>query len=105
MPPWTDSPGTLLSVTRTPDEVSIVCDATLPPAEARAERGWSCLRVLGPLDFALVGILASITSALASAGISLFALSTYDTDYVLVRTSSIEDAIVALTAAGHSVRR
>jgi hypothetical protein len=91
------------SATRTQDELSVV----LPEAEARpewkAERGWRGFAVAGPLDFSLTGILASIASPLAAAGVSLFALSTYDTDYVLVREADLERAAQALREAGHAV--
>jgi uncharacterized protein len=105
VPSWTEHATALLSITRTPDELSIVCEAALVPPEAQAERGWSCLRVRGPLDFALVGVLAAIVEPLAKARISVFATSTYDTDYVLVRTSSLEQTIAALERAGHQVER
>ncbi len=97
-------PG-LLSVTRTSDELSVVCLESRAPEGARVEGGWRCLKVQGPLDLALVGVLASLTRALADAGLSLFALSTFDTDWLLVRESDLERAVGALTAAGHKVRR
>lgn len=73
------------------------------PEGVVAERGWVALRVAGILDFSLVGILASLTAPLAEAGISVFALSTYNTDYLLVRQNFLEQAIAALSAAGHTV--
>ncbi len=101
-PDWA-SGGALSSVTRTGSELSIVCSSDRVPTEVIAERDWRCLRVEGPLDFSLVGILAALTGALAEAGVSLFALSTYDTDYLLVREAALERAIEALRSAGHSV--
>jgi len=89
---------------RTPTELSIVCDETAVPAEIRAERGFRALVVDGALDFAVTGILASVTGPLADARISLFAFSTYDTDYVMVKDERLDDAIAALRAAGHRIR-
>jgi len=97
----------LLSITRTDDELSIVCpEANMPDgalAGIHSSRGWRCLRVAGPLDFALVGVLASLAGPLATVGISIFAISTYDTDYLLVREGDLPAAIQALQTAGHSV--
>lgn len=104
VPEWTSVPTTLLSITRSPDELSVLCDERIVPLEVNAERGWCCFRVRGSLDFALVGVIAAIARPLADAGIALFALSTYDTDYVLIRTPRREAAIVALREAGHSVQ-
>lgn len=95
--------GTLLALVRTPQEVSIVCEERYVPPEVKAERGWRALRVEGPLDFSLVGILASITAPLAAAGVSIFALSTFDTDYVLVKETSLEKTRQALELAGLQV--
>lgn len=91
------------SVTRTPDELSVVLLETEARPEWKAERDWRGFKVAGPLDFSLTGILASIASPLAAAGVSLFALSTYDTDYVLVREADLERAAKALREAGHAV--
>jgi len=92
------------SVTCTDEETSVVLPEQVVPAHWKAERGWRCLKVLGPLDFDLIGILASLAVPLAEAGVSIFAISTYDTDYVLVRESSLEEAKRALLGCGHSVR-
>ncbi len=101
-PTWATQ-GILSSVTRTAEELSVLCAAAAIPTNVQAERGWRCLRVAGRLDFSLTGVLASIASPLATAGVSIFAVSTYDTDYVLVRGQSLAAAIEALTAAGHEV--
>jgi hypothetical protein len=93
----------LVSITRTSDELSIVCRVADAPPAAQVEPGWRALQVAGPLDFALTGILAAIADPLAAAGISLFAVSTYDTDYVLVRETALPAAVAALRAAGHDV--
>jgi hypothetical protein len=94
--------GALLSITRTANELSIVCDERSAPPAARIERGWACLMVEGPLAFNAVGVLASITGPLAAAGVSIFSLSTFDTDYVLVSHEHLPRAIDALRAAGHA---
>lgn len=91
------------SVTRTHDELSIVCEEDRVPVDAKREGGWRCLKLEGPLDLSLTGVLASLLRPLADAGVPIFALSTYDTDYVLVRDGQLEDAIAALRQAGHRV--
>ena len=93
------------SVTRTADELSIVCEAARVPDDLAPPptRDWRALRVRGPLDFALVGILARIASALAAAGVSVFPVATHDTDYVLVREPRLADAVAALRRAGCEV--
>lgn len=97
---WTGEPA---SVTRTRDELSIVCRMDAVPRGVRAEGGWRCLKVEGPLDFALTGILASLAAPLAAAGIALFAVSTYDTDYLLVKAENLDRAAGVLRGAGHRV--
>jgi uncharacterized protein len=101
VPPW--ARHGFVSVTRTPDELSVVCDQTSVPSDVEAERDWHCLAVQGPLPFSMTGVLASLAQPLAEANISIFAISTYDTDYVLVKTTSLEAAVAALRAAGHTV--
>ena len=100
LPDWSMA-GPLTSVTRTADELSIVCLDQAIPEGVIAERGWRCLKVQGPLDFALTGILADLAGTLAAAGISLFAVSTFDTDYLLVKQETLPTAISALEMAGH----
>jgi len=98
-------PGVLVppfhSVTRTPAELSIVCPDGAVPDGARAERGWAILALQGPFPFELTGILASVLVPLATAGVGIFAMSTFDTDYVLVKCERLRAAIAALVAAGH----
>lgn len=101
-PEWARS-GDLLGLVRTRDELSVVCAERFVPPEVRAERGWRVLQVQGPLDFSMVGVLASLALPLARAGISIFALSTYETDYILFKESALERAIHALTQAGFLV--
>jgi uncharacterized protein len=91
------------SLTRTQEELSIVCSQDSVPPGVVCERGWRALMVQGPLDFDLTGILASLLNPLADAGISVFALSTYDTDYVLVKDANLQDALHALSCAGHHI--
>ena len=87
------------SITRTDEELSIVSSAKITLPSERSETGWACIKVLGPLDFALTGILAKISSILAEAKISIFALSTYDTDYILVKSGALAAAKKVLKEA------
>lgn len=100
LPAWALS-GDLCSITRTPEELSVVCREQAVPVGIRCERGWRVFKVAGPLDFGLTGILDALTNPLARAGISIFALSTYDTDYLLVREAQLEEAVATLRTAGH----
>lgn len=94
-----------LAVVRTQRELSIVCcDDAVPATHTEVERGWRALAVVGTLDFALTGIVASLSAPLAAAGISIFGISTYDTDHILVRADRLEDAKAVLASAGHTVR-
>ena len=102
IPDWA-RPAELLSITRTQSELSIVCSQRFLPSDVQAERDWRAFEVKGPLDFNLVGVLAGLATTLAQAGISIFALSTYDTDYLLVKDADFERAALALTAAGHTI--
>jgi hypothetical protein len=95
--------SSIVSITRTPSELSIVCAQELVPDGVRCERDWRCLSVEGPLDFSLTGVLAALLAPLAEAGVSIFALSTFDTDYLLVGAAQLDLAIEALSAAGHRV--
>ena len=93
------------SLTRTEEETSLVMEAgNLLPTGAIVESGWRLLRVAGTLDFSLVGVLAQLTGVLAEAGISVFALSTYDTDYLLFKEQQSENALSALQSAGYSIQ-
>jgi uncharacterized protein len=96
--------GSLRSVSWTPDETSIVCDESAVPEEVKSEPGWRGFMVEGPLSFGLTGILLMLAEPLAKAGISIFALSTYDTDYVLVKDASFSEAKQILAACGHSIQ-
>ena len=92
------------SITRSRDELSVVCFNENVPLDVEAERDWRALRIQGQLDFSLVGILSSLVSPLAEAEISVFAISTYDTDYVLVREKFLSQTISVLKKEGHSVK-
>ncbi|MEV4535574.1 ACT domain-containing protein [Asanoa sp. NPDC049518] len=95
--------NSVVSVTWTADEVSVICRADLVPDGATAEAPWRCLRVAGPLDFALTGILASMVAPLAAARVNIMAFSTYDTDYILVPSVRLAEAVATLDQAGHPV--
>lgn len=103
IPPWALALQGLSSISRTRDELSIVCDEGAVPAGRKVEGGWRVFKIDGPLDFGLTGILASVLNPLAQAGVSIFALSTYDTDYVMVKHDKIDAALAALRGAGHTV--
>ena len=100
-PPLRAFAGRLCAMTCTEDELSLICDTAHAPNAPNAEHGWACLKVLGPLDTSMVGVMSSLSGALAAADISLLAISTFDTDYVLMRKAHLEDAIAAWRAAGH----
>ena len=102
MPDWATSQR-LFSITRTASELSIVCPEEPVPAEASCDRGWRVLELQGPFDLATTGVVASIAGPLATAGVSLFVISTHDTDYVLVKDAALGEAISALAAWGHRV--
>jgi NAD+ diphosphatase len=97
-PAWLPEANGLVALTRTAGELSIVCPQEAVPAGVTVERGYAALRVAGPLDHSLVGALATLTSALAEAGVPVFALSTYDTDYLLVPEGDLDRALAALAA-------
>jgi len=92
-----------LAITRTHDELSIIAPEQVVLEGFTSERGWRCLKVLGPLAFGEIGVLSSIAAPLAAAAISIVAVSTYDTDYVFVRDDAVDRAVEALRAAGHRI--
>jgi len=109
LPPGSDVPAmpretVFSSITRTDEEVTVVCSSAIDLKAEHTEPGWSVLKVIGPLDFSLTGILAGISRVLSDVEISLFALSTWDTDYILIKSCDREAAIKALTGAGHFFR-
>ena len=95
------------SITRTPDELSIICaTANVPPhidADTSIERDWVLLRVDGPFAFNVTGVIAALSVPLAEAGVALLALATFDTDYLLIKDAQLKDAMTALTQAGHRI--
>ncbi len=91
------------SITKTPDEVSVVCPQSLVPPDVLCERGWRLIGMRGPLDFSLTGVLSAVSAVLAQNRISLFTVSTYDTDYLLVKQKDIEKAVNALKNAGYDI--
>ena len=102
IPAWATA-GPWYSVTRTADELSIVCPTAQVPGDVRAEAGWRMLRLAGPFPFELTGILAAVLAPLAGAAIPIFALSTFETDYLLVKAHDLARAVAELRAAGHRV--
>ena len=102
VPGWADGPG-LVSITRREGELSIVCADARVPAEVRAERGWRALEVEGPIDFQELGVMHGLIGPLAGAGVSVLALSTFDTDVLVVREETLARAVEGLRAAGYAV--
>lgn len=101
LPEWA-SKSRFFSATRTADELSLVCAEQAVPIEIQAQPGWACIQFEGPFPFAMTGVLASILNPLAEAEVGIFAISTYDTDYVLVQASQLGAAEEALQRAGHA---
>jgi hypothetical protein len=105
-PTWAG--GAFTSVIRTPSELAVVCDEAAVPSDVRVERGWRALVLTGAHDLALVGVLKRILDPLAEAGVSVFVVSTFDTDYVLVRrfeaaVTALEDANVEVLGASNGL--
>lgn len=90
--------GTFFSITRTEEEVSVVCFEAKVPSEVKAEKGWRYFKVEGPLAFELTGILSALAQPLAEAKVSIFAISTFDTDYILVKEENLQRALEVLGA-------
>jgi hypothetical protein len=104
IPEWVRH-GELTSITRTPTELSIVCSQSLAPANIVCERDWKCMQIAGPLGFTQVGILSSMLAPLANGNISIFSISSYETDYILVKEKDLESAIAILSHEGHWISR
>jgi len=96
-------PGCFLCMTRTDDELSVVSASADVPMGAEAETGWRCLRVEGPLAFEMTGVLADLSAPLAQVKVPIFVVSTFDTDYILVKDSDIDRACSALLGEGHVI--
>jgi hypothetical protein len=108
LPMGTDWPapprdGSLFSITAAETGLTVVCRPDQVPPGARVEPDWRALSVVGPLDFSLIGVIGSLTARLAEAGVSVFVLSTFDTDHVLVKEDAVDTAVDALRRAGHAV--
>jgi hypothetical protein len=103
LPAWVDQAREFTSLTRTMDELSVVCAREDVPEGVRMEGPWRAFRVKGPIVMTLIGVVAALANPLADAGISIFALSTFDTDYILVHEPDFDAAVGALTQAGHVV--
>lgn len=102
IPDWAKHSG-FYSITRTFEELSIVCSQEFIPHEVKCEKDWRILKVEGILDFSLIGILSSISTILAQSKISIFAISTFDTDYILLKDKDFSNAISALSHAGYEI--
>jgi uncharacterized protein len=102
IPAWAMQ-GTFFSINKTSDELSIVCEEKNVPEGIQSERSWRLLKVVGPLDFTLTGVLASVANPLARAQVSIFAISTFDTDYILVQSRNLEAAKTCLVSEGFNI--
>ncbi len=103
--PFWAAASSFVSISRSADELSIVCEEKCVPSGVQAERDRQCLKVRGPLAFSATGILASLAAPLADAGVSILVISTYDTDYLLVAGRDLWSAVAALERAGHTIHR
>ncbi len=102
LPAWA-ARGDFYSITRTSDELSVITADNGIPAGVTCDHDWRAIKVDGPLDFSLTGVLESVARPLADASISIFAIATYNTDYILVKSANLAGAIDVLRAAGHSI--
>jgi hypothetical protein len=102
VPEWATR-GQFFSITRTSDELSVIAETAVVPERLRTEVRWRLMRVHGPFDFSEFGVLASLVQPLAAAGVSVFTVSTFDTDYLLLQCSQLRDAVAALRDAAHTV--
>jgi uncharacterized protein len=104
IPTWATQ-GSFFSVTRTGDELSVVCELALVPVGVQSQSGWRVFKVHGPFVLSEIGVLSALAEPLAKARISLFAVSTFDTDYLLVASATLSAAVAALEQAGHTIHR
>jgi hypothetical protein len=102
LPAWVKG-DSFCTITRTDEELSIVCPEAAVSGSVFCDKGWRCLKIKGPLDLSETGVLYALASPLAEAEISLFALSTFSTDYLLVKEKDLERAISVLSQQGHIV--
>jgi hypothetical protein len=103
LPTWAAAPDKFVTIRRTADELPVTAPQTMVPADIQCEREYRAFRVKGRLPLNLIGTLASLAEPLAEAGLSIFAISTFDTDYVLVKAPDLEAAVAALEQTGHEV--
>jgi uncharacterized protein len=104
VPAWA-AQGQFFSITRTSDELSVIAETALVPERLRTEVSWRVMKVHGPFDLSEVGVLASLVAPLAAAGVSVFTISTSDTDYLLVQSIQLLEAVTTLRNAGHTVHQ
>lgn len=102
--PTLGNTASFLSITRTSSELSIVCPQDQADGLSECERDWRCLKIEGPLDFSLVGILSALLQPLADAGISIFAVSTFETDYILIKAKDLDRAVEVLQKSGYNLK-
>lgn len=102
IPDWVYT-SAFFSITRTPDELSVVCDETLIPEDQHCHKGWKSIKIRGPLNLSDTGILRSLTAPMAEADIAVFSVSTHDTDYLLVKESDLLQAIAVFSLQGHTI--
>ncbi len=103
IPDWAVA-SPFFSLTRSAEDLSVVCPQIQVPEGIQRDGGWRCLKVEGPLDLSATGVLASLTRPLAQEGISVFAISTYDTDYLLIKQKDLEKAVMVLAENGHQIK-
>ena len=104
VPAWATE-GPFFSVTRTGDELSVVCELARVPVGVESQTGWRVFNVHGPFVLTEIGVLSALATPLAEAKLSLFAISTFDTDYLLVASETLSAAVSALERAGHTIHR
>jgi hypothetical protein len=102
VPEWATQGG-FFSITRSSDELSVIAERALVPDRLRTSASWRVMKLHGPFDFSEVGVLASLLEQLAAAGVSVFTISTFDTDYLLVQSSQLREAVAGLRNAAHTV--
>jgi hypothetical protein len=103
VPDWVDGPG-FVSISRSDEELSVVCRADRIPEDIRHDTGWTCFKFQGPFDFGETGIMLSVIKPLSEEGVGVFVVSTFDTDYLLVKAVSRVRVGELLAEAGHTVR-
>ena len=102
LPGWIDQPG-FYSITRTAEELSVVCSEERVPPGTESETGWRCFQLLGPFGFSEIGIISSLTQPLSESGVCVFVISTFATDYLMVKEKDLAKTIDALAVQGHQI--